>query len=388
VERRQIVVPLLEARLRGTESPAPPPGRGQEEDVDRYARRLIRVDAAAGKSFAEFASFDLSIDDQAEAAIGRIRDAIGVTDVPAAQLPFLWSLVRLEPNPNLVEVFLRRTLALFAELERSARQRDLAFWAGRYRQLALALEGPRPDVADAISKALGAFCTPDRAMALAEQYGTGEGGRACANAVVEAFGSALAPAFVTLLEDLSRLATPESQSKARTIVPLMCEHALQIAPGLVAGVGHCGVAATVAIAKVLGFAGPGYEPALAGLLGRPDEQAGREAFRALARIGSALAATVVAAHLREGGRWARGAAEEALWHFPPARTTALLRDLLGRREFVLQHPEIASRLIDRAAQAGTTGLQRELGGLVPLRFRFWNPGLVRVALKARELRGR
>jgi hypothetical protein len=77
-----------------------------------------------------------------------------------------------------------------------------------------------------------------------------------------------------------------------------------------------------------------------------------------------------------------------LWHFPPAQTTALLRDLLGRREFVLQHPKIASRLIDRATQAGTTGLQRELGDLVPLRFRFWNPVLVRVAHKARELSGR
>lgn len=381
-ERRQSVVPLLEARLRGDEHAARPQPRGQEQDVDRYARRLVRVDAAAGKSFAEFAAFDLSIDEQATAAIGRIRDVVDLTDVPAARLPSLWHLVRLEPNPVLVEAFLRCTLVLFAELERSGRLRDLASWAGRYRQLAETLQEPRPDVADAISKALSAFCTPDRAAALADLVSTDAGRRADAKAAVDAFGSALAPAFVTLLDSAA------GQSKARVIVPLMCDHAKRMAPALVAEVSRCGGVATLGIAKVLGFAGPGYEGVLAGFLGRSDELIGREALRSLARIGSAEAAAIVAGHLREGGHWARGAAEEALWHFPPAQTTALLRGLLGRREFVLEHPEVASRLIDRATQAGTTGLQRELGSLAPLRFRFWNPVLVRVALKARALSAR
>jgi hypothetical protein len=384
-DRRQTVIPLLEARLGGGEAPKQRETRGQEAGVDRYARRLIRVDAAAGKSFAEFAAFDLSIDEQAAAAIARIPEAIDTTDRPAMHLPLLWSLVRLEPNPSVVEAFLRRTMALFTELARSARQRDLASWAGRYRQLAETLQESRPDVADAISKALCAFCTPDRMMALADLYAAEGGGRTDANAVVEAFGGAVVPAFLTLLDD------PASQSKARTVVPLMCEHARQIAPGLVAEVGHCGVAATLAVAKVLGFAGPGYEPALADLFGKQDEQTGREAFRALARIGTAEAAAVVASHLREGSKgssWARGAAEEALWHFPPVQTTALLRGLLGRRGFVIQHPDVAARLIDRASQAGTTGLEPALVSLAPLRFRFWNPALVRVALKARELSGR
>jgi hypothetical protein len=290
-------------------------------------------------------------------------------------------LVGLEPNPTLVETFLRRTLALLAELEGSARWQDLAMWADRYRQLAETLQDPRPDVADAISKALCEFCTPARAIALADLSGTDDGRRADVNAVVEAFGSALAPALVALLDD------PAGQPNSPTIVRLLCEHATHMAPALVAAIGHCGAAAAPAIAKVPGLAGPGYEPALAELLEQSDDRTGREVFRALARIGSAKAAAIVAAHLKEGGSRTR-AAEEALWHFPPAQTTALLRDLLGRREFVLRHPEIASRLIDRATQAGTTGLQRELGDLVPLRFRFWNPGLVRVALKARELSGR
>ena len=378
-EQRQRVVPLLEARLRGGPRAQQLQDPEQEQSVDRYARRLIHVDANAGKSFAEFAAFDLSMDDHAAAAIGRLREAIGVTDVPASQLPFLWSLVRLEPNPTLVDAFLRRTLGLFVELERSARWQDLAFWASRFQQLANTLAEPRPDVADAISKTLSAFCTPDRAMVLVDLSGAGEEQRAVANAVVDAFGSAFAPAFVGLLDD------PAQQPRTRAILLLMCDHAPRIAPGLVAGAGQRGIAATRATAKVLGFAGAGYEQALADMLGCSDEQTGREAFRALAHIGSAQAAAIVAGHLRQGVRWARGAAEEALWHFPPAQTAVLLRELLGCREFVLQHPDIASRLIDRAMQAKTTGLQRELGDLAPLRFRFWNPGLVRVALKAQEL---
>ena len=67
------------------------------------------------------------------------------------------------------------------------------------------------------------------------------------------------------------------------------------------------------------------------------------------------------------------------------RSEATVRDLLARREFVLRHPQIAVRLIDRAGQAGLTGLDAAMRSLVGLRFRFWNPEIVRVALKARTL---
>ena len=77
-----------------------------------------------------------------------------------------------------------------------------------------------------------------------------------------------------------------------------------------------------------------------------------------------------------------------MWHFPPSRAAALVRELLGSHQFVLQNAAIVARLIDRAAQAGIDGLDRVLAELEPLRFRFWKPGLVRVALKARELRAR
>jgi HEAT repeat protein len=139
---------------------------------------------------------------------------------------------------------------------------------------------------------------------------------------------------------------------------------------------------------VLGFAGAGYEAAVAEQTVHGDDPLVREALRALARIGTAQAAALVARQLRDGTIRNRAAAEEALWHFPPARAAGLVRELLGSHEFVLQNPAAVGRLLDRSAQAHIDGLDKVLSALEPLRFRFWNPGLVRVALRARELRAR
>ena len=109
-----------------------------------------------------------------------------------------------------------------------------------------------------------------------------------------------------------------------------------------------------------------------------DEQTAREALQALAHIGSTKAAGIVGVHLRRGASSVRAAAEEALRHFPPAAAARRCAICLASREFILQHPQIAVRLLDRAEQAGLTDLQPAMRALVPLRFRFWNPAVVRV----------
>jgi hypothetical protein len=43
------------------------------------------------------------------------------------------------------------------------------------------------------------------------------------------------------------------------------------------------------------------------------------------------------------------------------------------------------RLLDRAAQIGSSDLEAVMRTLSGLRFRFWNPALMRVANKARTL---
>lgn len=381
-ERKQAVVPLIDARLRGD-------GAGQagrsaepaEREIDRLARRLIRVDRASGKDFSEFAAFDLSIDQETAAGLAGARGVIGATDVACTQLRFLANLVRLEPNPKVVEAFLRRALGIFNELQRSGRWTDLAEGASRFRQLGIDLLTRRPDVAIAIEQALTTFQTPSRVAAIVDLVGRGGDEARTAHSLVDSFGDSMTPGLVALLE------SPAHQSNAAAAVSLMCEHASLFAPSLIK-LHSQAVSTTRVIMKVLGFAGPGYEAAVGEQLGHGDDTTAREALRALARIGSNRAASLVVREI-QGGHPVRGAAaEEALWHFPPPKAASHVRDLLGNHEFVTQHPDAAARLLARAAHTGTSGLESVLAGLEPLRFHFWNPALVRVALKARELRTR
>jgi hypothetical protein len=375
-ERRSSVIPLIDARLReGVDLRV---DRGREREIDRLARRLVQVDAAAAKDFSEFAAFDLSIDEEAESAIVAARGAVGSVDPAPAQLGLLLNLVRLEPNPVTVAALLGRAAGHFDHLERSKRWHDLAVWVMGYRRLAEDLREQRPDVADAITSGLAAFNAPARAGALVDLHQRPET-RQVADDLVKAFGAAIVPGLMKLLDNGA------DDSKAAAIVSLLCAHAPLLAPGLVGCLGGASPSTLRIIVKTLGFAGSGYEGPISRQLEQDDELMSREALRALARIGSAQAATLVARQV-QFGKVARRAAEEALWHLPPARASAQVQQLLGNRDFVTQNPDVAERLLGRAAHAGTEGLQEVLAGLEPLRFHFWNPRLMRVAAKARELR--
>ena len=380
-DRRDTVLPMLETRLRGSRDPASGEP-SKEHEMDRLARRLIKVDATPGKDFSEFAAFDLSIDDQASAALSAARDSITATGPAATHLAFLASLVRLEPNPGLVETFLRKVAPLFAELERGHHWRELATWASTFRQLANELREQRPGTAVAIDKALSDFYVPGRVAVLVDLYDRGAETRQTASALVDGFGTAVAAGMIAMLDD------PALQSKTPTVVAMMCEHASLLAPELAVRLGHGSRSTTRSIIKALGFAGAGFETAIVEQLEADDEQTAREALKALARIGSTQAAALVAQQLQTGNAARRASAEEALWHFPVARSSVQVRKLLEQRDFVVRHPDIASRLLTRAAQSGTAGLEEVLIRLEHFRYRFWNPGLVRVALKARGLRVR
>ncbi len=378
--RRHTVASLIDERLR-TGTPATAAAETSGQSVERFARKLIRVDATQGKDFAEFAAFDLSIDEHTATAIVDVRKSIAATDTTLAQLDCLWRLVRLEPNPGTVATFMRRSLDFFGELDRAARWDDLARLAARFRQLAGELKEARPDVGDAIDAALGRHWTTTRTLALLALHDRDAEGHAVARRLLEAFGPSLARGFVELLGDASL------QPQTRSLVPLMCDSAALLAPGLLAQLVGSGPLVASAIVRVLGFAGAGHEVAISEQLTSRDEATLRAALRALARIGTARAAALVASHIRNGGPSSR-AAEEALWHFPPAHTTLQVRDLLSRHDFVVQHPDVAVRLIDRSSMSGMGDLGGVLAELEALRFRVWNPELVRVALKARGLRTR
>jgi hypothetical protein len=381
-ERRKAVAPLLEERLqarRRATSNAPPRA---DTTLDQRTKRLIAVNSEHAKNFAEFWAFDLSIDSAAAEALAQVPDIVEKTDLLSARLRCLSHLVRLEPNPDLVETFLRGAAALMADLERGRHWDELASWLLGFRKHAETLREPRPDVAEAISRALAQFYDSGRIGRLVELHDAGGDGRASASSLVDAVGPDISRAFLEVL------AKSGTRPIARSLIQLMCEHAALLAPALVTRLEHSQPATVSAVVRVLGFAGPGYEQAIAIHLSSRDEQTVREALRALARIGTAPAAATVAAYICQGSTWARGAAEEALWHFPTGLAHTQLLNLLTRRDFVRNNPQVASRLLDRAVRAHADGLDPALAALTRLRFRFWNPALMRVGLKARALLAR
>jgi hypothetical protein len=384
-ERQAAMVPLLDARLKAREAAAADSGR--PTTLTRHARDLVRIDPAAGKSFADFAAFDLSLDDSAADVLTHIRSAVPATDLTGEQLTCLWHLICLEPNPEAVSAFLRRSFPLLSALEGSARGGELPGWLGAYRALADRLRDTRPDVADSIAAYLAAFCTPARAAWIADLALTEPDGKQAAGAVVEALGPAVAAPLVTLLEgDGDANATRRTPTaRPRAVAQLLTEHAVLLGPALAPLLAQSTPGVVRTLLRVLGAAGAGYEEHLASYVSARDEATAREALRALARIGTARAASLVVAEIEKQRGSLSAAAEETLWHFPVHEAQRHTRELLGRRGFATKYPETTERLLDRAARSGAGDLQPVLEELAPLRFRIWNPSLARVARKAHAM---
>jgi hypothetical protein len=281
-----------------------------------------------------------------------------------------------------VQRFVDRSTRLLETLESGQRWQQMAGWLSRVRILSAGYVESRPDVAEVIAATLAGFCTVHLATRLVDLAGRDAAGRADAGAILEALGPAAGPPLL----DLVRTQATDTKD-SQTAVQLLCDHATLVAPSLVAALDRAGHTPVLerAIARVLGFAGHGHEGPLGTLLESADEQTVRDALRSLARIGTPRAAALVGAQIGAHGGWMGKAAEETLWRFPRAESDRQIRQLLGRREFVVRCPQAAGRLLDRAAQSGATNLGPILQTLVPLRYRFWNPALVRVARQARTM---
>ena len=382
-DRHASMVPLLDARLKAREAAAAESGR--QTTLTKHARELVRVETSADKSFADFAAFDLSIDVAAVATLNSIRAEVPSTDVLANQLMCLWHLICLEANPEAVSRFLDRSFALLSELERAARGQELPAWLAAYRELAGRVRESRPDVTDVIGAHLAAFCTPERAVWLADLSLHEPEGRQAAKAVMESLGPALAPPLLALLERDSTASDARNPARSRAITQLLTEHAALLAPAVAPLVAESSPGVLRTLLRVLGSAGTGHEDLIAGYASVPDEQTAREALRALARLGTPKAAALVVHEIEKQRGALSVAAEETLWHFPAGEAQRCTRELLGRRDFTMRHPAATERLLDRAARSGTANLQPVLLELAPMRFRIWNPPLARVARKANAM---
>jgi hypothetical protein len=377
-ERRTAVVPLIKARLQS--GPAEPKiDRRTDADLSRYAGALIRIDSASGRNVADFAAFDLSINEQTVATLASIRDTIAATDPVDARLSCLSSLTRLEPNPAVVSVFVERSLESLRELARTARWPQLVHWLNRFIEIGSALQTSRPEVADAVRQVSVRFCDRNLVLQLGDLSGRGDRERTQTGAIVAALGRSIIPVWLEALESAA------DRTRLGPLTPVLCARARELAPAVVRSLSSCGPEALCVTVALLGTAGVGYEAAIAAQLPRCGERDGHEALRALARIGTSKAAAVVVDQLENGPRWASAAAEDALWRLPTAMAVAKAHELLGRRSFVGRHPELAGRLLARVVHVTNDGLRPLLERLVSFRYHFWNPAAARVGAKAREL---
>jgi len=377
-ERREAVVPLIEERLR-TRTAAAGADEGPDSGLVQYAGALLRVEAGASRSFSEFAAFDLALNEQTVAALARVRETITVTDGIDAQLACLAHLVALEPNPTVVAGFLERTLTALQTLAHDGRWDQLSVWLARLRQIAAVLQPIRPEIAASVAEMLARLCDRHVLLQLAGLSAADRAAKTSARLIVAGLGRSIVPAWLAALQ--SAADRPRLDSLSR----IMAERARELGPAIAKSLARCGPDASPAAIRLLGFAGAGYENVIADQLTRGDERTLREALYALARIGTTQAAVVVVNQLEHGSAAASTAAEEALWRMPPHVAFGQACALLGRRQFVTSRPHVAARLLDRAA-----GLPGDLGtvleGLVRLRYHFWDPAVMRVAARARQLK--
>jgi hypothetical protein len=365
-ERQAAVIPLLEQRVQKKMDAAP-----QDQSVDAHARRLVRIDRERARDVAEFAAFDLALDDHARTILEQIREGIAATDTTVVQLDCLWKLTRLEPNPETVQRFLHCARPLFESIEREGRWDAFVMWMTRFRQLADTLADTRPDVADLVRGGLGGWCTPGRVSRLVALAERDEDGKATARAFVRAVGEGAAASLLAAAAQGSRGAGQ-----------VICDEAAILAPGLVVALDGADVPAQRLIARALGLAGSGCERALGTLVRSSDEHTVREALRALARLGTPDAATLVCKVIETGRGWIVAAAEQTLWHFPKPEADRQVIALLSRHDFIVKQPQTAARLIDHAPREHVNRTA-VLETLQALRYRVWNPPLARVGRKAR-----
>lgn len=376
-ERQAALSPLIDQRLQQRGG-----GGALRDGLDAHARKLMTAKSGGPRSFAEFSAFDVAMDAETGVALERIRDRISAPEKIEHRLDCLGRLIGLEPNPEAIGRLLNLAGPLAAQLERGGEWEPFAAWLHRCRTLADTLLETRPDVAEVLATRLSELCSVERAARLVELAREGDSARAFAQNIIESLGPAMGPALLGAFQARGK---DGADLQARTAAQLLCDCAALVAPALVELAGRGTPAGDRVMARVFGLAGTGYEAPLAALLAGRDEQAAREALRSLARIGTPQAAAIVAARIELQDGWGP-AAEESLWRFPASEAQRQARALLGRREFVLRHADVAGRLFDRIAQGNRAGFEAILETLSTLRFRFWNPSLARLGRKAKAMR--
>lgn len=379
-ERRRQVAPLIEAELDRRAAG----GRQEGEDqLDQRAARLVRVEGMSGDSLAEFTAFDLALTDQAREELRSARSAMVDEDHIPAALRCLLHLLRLEANPAGTTAYLARFFPLLADRWQARHWNDMAVSLRGLLAVREAVAASRPDVAEAITADLRAWCTPTLLDAVVTARSAAGPDQPQCDELLGLLAPESGPALRELIGGLSDPTARESLFAA------LAPHAAAMAPELAASLPGLTSVAARGVIRLLAVAGPGQEAAVGLRLADRDGGIVREALHALAQMGSPPAAKLVADLLLARPDSETGAAAiEALVHFPSEVARPSLRRLLGGEGLARRHPALALRLLDRISATDARPLEPELQRLARWPTRFWSAAAFRIRSRAQRLLAR
>lgn len=368
--RLEGVVERVSRRLEGESAASPDWSNILDRDAsghvaDGIGRRLT-VDEEHDADFLALRSFDLSVDEASASDLTQIVGDVTDADPVAAQLRCSADILALSADPSIIAATMRRSRGFFLDLESRGDAAALADWLARYASIARQRDGLDGEVAAIIRSTLDQYVTPEfihRVSALP-------------------IPSDREPPLVTIICELGRtgvgalvdsLAVESDRSARNRLLTALQPRASQLAEYLVDYLSHPEWYVVRNLLTLLGYAGPGYEGAVAGLVEHEHPRVIREAFIALARIGTEEAINRTADALYDESGEVRQHAAEAIWRFEPKLSHPRLLEAIDDRQLALSHPDLVVQLVVAAGKRDLEGLEPVLRRLRRHCFAVWNP---------------
>jgi len=374
-ERRADLLELLTDRIEG-----PPDNEVLEEDgvADSAVRTdsLLTLKADIRHELAPLAGFDLSVDENAAAHLVELVKQVDDTDSDDASLRCYTDLVGLVSDPSIITGILRRSRGLFIDLESRGCMQTLADAVVRFATIAYGTAATTDEIAYMVQRFLTERITPEfvRRNAIRQDP---EATRSLAQ-ILGALGDAGADLIVATLQGESE------RTVRRQLLEIAQECVDAISSGLVAHLRNPNWYVVRNVLRMLGHGGPGNENSIASCFVHENPRIRREAFLALARIGSTCALTITIRSLRDEIHAINERATDTIWQFPATMSHPAVRDVLADREWLLRNPEIGRRLIEASSRHHLHGLSDLVRSLGRWRFAFWDRQRMALGREARK----
>jgi hypothetical protein len=368
--RHEGVVERVSRRLEGKSAPPPEWSeighRDEAEQVPDDLERRLTVEEGHDADFLALRSFDLSVDAEAAGDLARIVDEVAGADPVGAALRCCADILLLSSDPSIIAATMRRSRGLFQDLESRGDAGALADWLALYARVARRRDSLDPEVAAIIRSTLDQYVTPEFIHRVSALPTPSDREPPLVTIICELGRTGVGALVDSLVEEADRSARNRLLTALQPRAPDLGEHLEDF-------MSHPEWYVVRNLLTLLGHAGPGHEGAVARLIDHEHPRVIREAFIALARIGTEDAATRTADALYHESVDVRTHAAEAIWRFEPTLSHSRLLAAIGDGELAASHPGLVAHLVVAAGKRDIDGLEPVLRRLRRHCFAVWNP---------------